>query len=88
MQRILALDAWRLDYGRGDKELSKALRAYARAMSVLMGPAIMMAALEPERAWRRDVAWDRAIPEHPFGGGVLVAAATGARDSVGDSWRT
>ena len=66
MQRILALDAWRIDHGRGDKELSKALRAYARAMSVLMGPAIMMAALEPEGEWRRNVDTDGPIPEHPF----------------------
>ena len=47
--------------------MSKALRAYSRAMSQLMTPAIMMAALEPDGAWQRDVAVDKPLPEHPFG---------------------
>ena len=66
MQRVLALDALRVDQGRGDKEVSKALRAYARAMSLIMTPAIMMAALEPDGDWRRAVDGDLAVPEHPF----------------------
>ena len=67
MQRILALDALRIEEGRGDKEVSQALRAYARAMSLIMTPAIMMAALDPEGDWRQGVDVDRPIPDHPFG---------------------
>lgn len=68
IERVQAIDAMRIQHGRGDKVMSKSLRGYTDAMSKILPAAIMMAALEGDDAsdWQ-EVDPDAPPPEHPFG---------------------
>lgn len=65
MQRILAIEAWRIKRGRAHKELSQELRAYAYSMSKLLRPVIILVAADPDGAWWREASPDSRPDDYP-----------------------
>lgn len=86
MQRILAIDAWRIQQGRADAELSQELRSYSHAMSKLLRPVIILAAADPDGAWWRSASADSRPANDPpaVAYWLLLQLAAGVHQCVQD----